>query len=392
MVAESKSPRYTKQPMSIRKLTQAKKHVRILAIETSCDETAAAIVGTEDVETATGTQHMRSKVYSSIVASQDQVHAAFGGVIPEIASRKHIELLWDVVDRALQEAAMTLDDLDAIAVTHAPGLMGALLVGLSFAKGLALSFRVPLIGCQHLAGHLAAMDVSDVLQEASMPWPHVGFVVSGGHTILYLGQCPGDYRLLGETCDDAAGEAFDKVAKVLGLGYPGGRMIEEEAAKWPSGQPNDFYASLPQFSTKQDDLSFSFSGLKTAVVQRLNQGKNASQPLDIPQVCFAFQEKAFEALSRPLSRSIDRFRPKAVLFCGGVAANKRLRHGLSALCEEKGVRFYVPPFRLCTDNAAMIGAAAIRKWNAGLVDDLRLAASPQAIHDTQTLLREFFPA
>jgi N6-L-threonylcarbamoyladenine synthase len=359
--------------------------MKILAIETSCDETAAAVVDDRrDSGPPPLNETAKGWVCSSVVASQDEIHAPFGGVIPELASRRHVEVLPQVVSEALRRARVSLGDLQGIAVTHCPGLMGALLVGLSYAKALAYASGLPLIGVNHLAGHLASV----LLDGHRITWPHLGLVVSGGHTSLYLGQVEERYCLLGSTQDDAAGEAFDKIAKLLNLGYPGGREVEQKAKSFSCAErdaPPSF--SFPRTRLKKGGYGYSFSGLKTAVAQYLRQNPQ----FDVGQVAYVFQESVLQILAEPLTRAIAEFRPRSVLFCGGVAANQRLRQGLCALCEQSGVDFVVPEMQWCTDNAAMIGAAGILKLRAGIIDDLSLTASPQSIHNPEELLQDFFP-
>lgn len=308
----------------------------VLGIETSCDETAAAVV------TSSG------EVLSSIVASQVDVHATFGGVVPELAGRAHLELLTPVIGRAIEESKVGSADskrpsLDAIAATVGPGLVGSLLVGLSEAKALSMAWELPFVAVNHLEGHLFAA----LLDHRELPWPLVVLLVSGGHTMLVSMEGPGRYRLLGETLDDAAGEAFDKVARFLGLSYPGGPAIEKEAA---SGDPEAF--ALPR-AMLAEGLDFSFSGLKTAVVHAVRRSPSASNA----DVAASFQQAVVDVLVTKTVRAAEGTQAGGVCLAGGVAANGPLRRSLSVACEEIGLPLYLPSLAMCTDNAAMIAAA-----------------------------------
>lgn len=311
----------------------------ILAIETSCDETAAAVV--------VGGR----RVVSSVVSSQIDLHARFGGVVPEIASRAHVELCVPVVDQALVEAGITPEAVDVVAATHGPGLVGALLVGVSTAKALATAWAVPYIGVNHLEGHL----VAGSLEEPDLESPLVVLLVSGGHTMLVAMQSPTDYEVLGETLDDAAGEAYDKVARYLGLGYPGGPVIDRLAAE---GDPAA--VDLPR-AMRGDNLDFSFSGLKTAVVNEVRKHPG----LAAADIAASFQAAVVDVLVDKARRAADLIDAKGICIGGGVAANSALRARIVEVCAIDGRRSFVPSLSMCTDNAAMIGAAA---WHRLAVD------------------------
>jgi N6-L-threonylcarbamoyladenine synthase len=331
--------------------------VRILAIETSCDETAAAVV--EDGRI----------VRSSVVSSQVDLHARFGGVVPEIASRAHVELVNPVIAEALVEAGCELSDLDAVAATCGPGLAGALLIGVSAAKAIALATGLPYVGVNHLEGHLYAA----WLDEPDAELPMAVLLVSGGHTMLIAMDGPGSYRVLGETVDDAAGEAFDKVARVLGLGYPGGPAIDQLAA---TGNPDAIAFPRPML---RDGLDFSFSGLKTAVINHIREYPDG----DLADIAASFQEAVVDTLITKLGLAADACDARTLVIGGGVAANSRLRTGVLDLALETGRQALLPSFAMCTDNAAMIGAAAYHRLLAdgptgldgGATPNLRLAST-----------------
>jgi N6-L-threonylcarbamoyladenine synthase len=316
----------------------------VLGIETSCDETSAAIV-------RDGTT-----LLSNIVASQIPLHERYGGVVPELASRRHVETIVPVVRDAFEKAGAAHDDLDGIAVTNGPGLIGSLLVGLCWAKAFAFVRRLPLVGVNHLEGHLAAIH----LEGEAPPFPHVALLVSGGHTSLFRVDRFGGYAALGSTRDDAAGEAFDKVAKMLGLGYPGGAVIERLAAE---GNPEAI--RFPRPHLRSSDLQFSFSGLKTAVANHLARVGRALEAREIRDVCAAFQAAVVEVLIEKTARAARESGVETVLVAGGVAANTALREAMGRKMAETGGRVLCPSRSLCTDNAAMIAAAGFRRLAAG---------------------------
>ncbi len=308
-----------------------------LGIETSCDETAAAVL--EDGR----------RIRSSVIASQDTLHAPYGGIVPELASRRHVEAIWPVVQEALTRAGVTLAEIDGIAATAGPGLIGSLLVGLCFGKALAFARDIPLVGVNHLEGHLYAA----TLDHEGLSFPFTGLVASGGHTNLYLATAPGVYHLLGRTRDDAVGEAFDKVAKLLSLGYPGGPLIEEWARK---GDPNA--VRFPRPVPPRGSYDFSFSGLKTAVVNYVKgAGGTTLDPGLIADICAGFQEAVVDVLVRVSLAAAKASASRRLVLVGGVACNGRLRSKLTERAAEEGVQVYYPKPSLCTDNAAMIAAA-----------------------------------
>ncbi len=325
----------------------------VLGIETSCDETAAAVVA-DGVE-----------LRSNVVASQEALHTPYGGVVPELASRRHVEVIVPVVEKALADAGVGLPDLDGIAVTRGPGLVGSLLVGLAMAKALAYAHRRPLVGVNHLEGHIFA----GFLQEPRPAYPFLALVVSGGHTALYLCPAPLRYRLVGETRDDAAGEAFDKVAKLLDLGYPGGPVVEQTAQ---AGDPRAIPFPVAQISDGAPD--FSFSGLKTAVSLFVRRERPLTAAL-IADICASFQATVVKMLTRKTLRAAARLGVHRILLSGGVAANRALRQGLLAECQERGWELLIPPPRFCTDNAAMIAAAGHARLLAGERAGLTLNAA-----------------
>ncbi len=332
--------------------------MRVLGIESSCDETAAAVV--ED----------GVRVLADVVSSQVKLHARFGGVVPELASRAHVEQVVPVIETALARAGVGFGDLDGIAVTRGPGLVGALLVGVQAAKAIAFARRLPLVGVNHLEGHLAAIFLHD-RDEAPHPvpsWPHLGLLVSGGHTMLLTCRAPGEFTLLGSTRDDAAGEAFDKVAKMLGLGYPGGAVIDRLAKTGDAAS-----VKLPR-AMRRRGLDFSYSGLKTAVADHLaRNGVPTGQAL--ADLCASFQAAVVEQLVRKTLAALDATGLREVQVGGGVAANSGLRAALTAAAAERGVTVHVPPLRRCTDNASMIAAAGSYRLARGERADLRLNAS-----------------
>ena len=334
----------------------------VLGIESSCDETAAAVVSD-------------GRVLSNFVASQDEVHAKYGGVVPELASRRHMESVIPLARCALEKANVSINEIDGIAVTYAPGLLGSLLVGIQFAKGIAYATGKPIIGINHLEGHLNAIR----LERNDVPYPHIGLLVSGGHTSLYLVKGFGDYKLLGATRDDAAGEAFDKVAKLLNLGYPGGPIIDRMSAQ---GDPHAFRFTTPKFehSAKfgggNPHLDFSFSGIKTAVLLN-HRDASASGKVSakyINDLVASFQEAVVKFLTDRAMTAVKQTGAKAVVLAGGVAANRRLRKRLEERCGEENVCCFIPSFELCTDNAAMIAYVGEEHLKLGHSSDMSLNA------------------
>jgi len=327
--------------------------MKLLAIESSCDDTAAAVL-------------VDGVVRSSIVASQDSVHTAFGGVVPELASRSHMRALTPTVERALRDAAVTIDELDAVAATYGPGLVGSLLVGLCAAKAIAYARDLPFVGVNHLEGHLLSVQLERVV-----PFPYVALLVSGGHTSLYLAQGLGDYSLLGSTRDDAAGEAFDKVAKLLGLGYPGGRQIDALAQRGDN-RAIRFPRARLKGARASRRFDFSFSGIKTAVA--LHVREHGGDTARHPDIAASFQEAVIDML---LDTSVAAARSSGVdrlVIAGGVSANSRLRERAAAAAAEQGLDVVIPSPRYCTDNAAMIALAAAYRLARGERDDLSLNA------------------
>jgi tRNA N6-adenosine threonylcarbamoyltransferase len=334
--------------------------MRILGIETSCDETSAAVVE------ETGDVAKPWAIRSNVIASQIPIHREWGGVVPELASRQHIRDICGVVERALAQAGTSWSDLGAIAVTQGPGLVGSLLVGVSFAKAAAAAAGLPLVAVHHLAGHIESL----VLHNGELPLPSVVLVVSGGHTSLYLVERPGQYQLLSRTRDDAAGEAYDKVAKLLGLGYPGGPVIDRLAAAG-----NDRAVALPTTRlTHADrnapelkgDLDFSFSGLKTAVLRHVRTRDAAPAEQEIADIAASFQRVVVTALIERLFDAARQYQANSVGVAGGVSANSRLRADLVERGQRREVPTFLPSLALSTDNAAMIAAAGLRKLRAGI--------------------------
>lgn len=327
----------------------------LLAIESSCDETAAAVLrGGHDV--------LAMQVHSQI-----EIHREYGGVVPEIASRSHVERIGSVVDAALKEASCTLGQIDAIAVTHGPGLVGALLVGLSYAKGLALASALPLVGVNHIAGHIAA----NYLSHAELKPPFVCLVASGGHSHIVLVEDYLHYSLLGRTRDDAAGEAFDKVARALSLPYPGGPELECLARLGNA----DAYALHAGFNAKPT-LEFSFSGIKTAVINILHTAKQRGESVNYADIAASFQKAVVNVLSEKSVMAAKQAGVNTLALAGGVSANETLRQTMRVASVNAGLKFYVPVMRFCTDNAAMIGCAGHHLLMAGHIDALSLNASP----------------
>ncbi|OQB24247.1 MAG: tRNA N6-adenosine threonylcarbamoyltransferase [Firmicutes bacterium ADurb.Bin182] len=325
----------------------------VLAIETSCDETAAAVV-----------KNGRT-VISNIIHSQIPIHQKYGGVVPELASRSHTERIRPVTDEALSKAGLTLKNIDAVAVTFGPGLVGALLTGVSYAKGLALAGKLPLVGINHIHGHIAA----NYLSCAGLEPPFVCLVVSGGHSHIVLVRDYLDLELLGKTRDDAAGEAFDKVARVLGLGYPGGPKLESLAL---SGDPHAFDFHSPFNSGDHPD--FSFSGPKTAVINLLHKAKQKGETVNFADIAASFQLSVVKVLCAKTVRAAKLSKVSLVALAGGVSANKLLRSTMLEMSESEGMKFCCPEFEYCTDNAAMIGSAGFYALMSGRLHGLELNA------------------
>ncbi|MBM7581050.1 tRNA (adenosine(37)-N6)-threonylcarbamoyltransferase complex transferase subunit TsaD [Jeotgalibacillus terrae] len=326
----------------------------ILGIETSCDETAASVVrnGTE--------------IISNVVASQIESHKRFGGVVPEIASRHHVEQMTIVVEEALEQADVTMDDIDAIAVTEGPGLVGALIIGVNAAKAIAFAHQKPLIGVHHIAGHIYA---NRLIEE--MKFPLLSLVVSGGHTELVLMKEHGSFEVIGETRDDAAGEAYDKVARTLGLPYPGGPHIDKLAQE---GTPS---VKLPRAWLEEGSYDFSFSGLKSAVINTLHNAEQRGEEIDVKDLAASFQESVVEVLTEKTKRAVEEYGVKQLLLAGGVAANKGLRTRLTEMFgEREDLELVIPPLSLCTDNAAMIAAAGAVMYEQGKRSTLTMNANP----------------
>lgn len=333
---------------------QACGHARILAIESSCDETAAAVV--EDGRI----------VRSSIISSQIPLHAMYGGVVPEIASRKHVESIEPVVQEALKEAKMSLEDLDAIAVTYGPGLVGALLVGVSYAKGLAYAADLPLIPVNHIEGHVSA----NYLAHPDLEPPFVCLIASGGHSHIVNVEEYGKYILLGQTMDDAAGEAFDKAARVLGLPYPGGPLLDKLSKE---GNPHALKLPHVKIAGKYD---YSFSGLKTALINQVHAMRQRGEDVPAADIAASFQYAVVEMLSdKAVAAAVDTG-ARTVALAGGVASNSQLRAVMEGKCRAHGMDFRMPPPILCTDNAAMIGSAAFYRLMKGEIAGLDLNAAP----------------
>jgi len=343
----------------------------ILGIETSCDETAAAIVE------ETGDTAKPWAIRSNVIASQVAIHREWGGVVPELASRQHVRDICGVVEHALSEAAVGWNDLGAIAVTQGPGLVGSLLVGVSFAKAAAAAAGLPLVGVHHLAGHIESV----ALHNGEIPLPAVMLVVSGGHTSLYLVRSPGSYELISRTRDDAAGEAYDKVAKLLGLGYPGGPIIDklakqgnDIAIRWPGTRLTHADRNAPEL---KGDLDFSFSGLKTAVLRHVTLRREQGTPLsdqEVADICASFQRAVVKTLVERTFTAQRRYAARSVGVAGGVSANSRLRADIKAYGDAREVPTFVPSLQLSTDNAAMIAAAGLRKLRAGVTSAMDMNA------------------
>lgn len=325
-----------------------------LGVESSCDDTSVAVI-------ADGV-----RIKSNIIASQLATHAKFGGVVPELAARCHLDALLPLYRLALEEAGMTLDQVNLIAVTYGPGLVGSLLVGLSFAKGLALSKGIPWVGVNHIEGHIYA----NLLEHPDLKPPLICLTVSGGHTELLYIQEWGHYQILGQTLDDAAGEAFDKVARVLGLGYPGGPAIDRLARDL---EPT---IAFPRVKSLADRYDFSFSGLKTAVINYLHQQRQRGETTDVSAVAASFQWHLVQQLCSKVIRALDAYPANALLLSGGVAANSLLRAQCRQAAATAGIPLYYPSLQLCTDNAAMIAAAGYFRYRKSGASPMGLTADP----------------
>jgi len=329
--------------------------VLVLGLETSCDETSAAVI-------ADG-----RKILSNVISSQIPVHQKYGGVVPELASRRHVENVIPVVDQALTEAGVRLADIDAVGVTYGPGLVGALLVGVAAAKALAFAASIPLIAVHHLEGHMFA----PFLTHPELEPPFVALIVSGGHTSLVEVRDYASFYLLGQTRDDAAGEAFDKVARVLGLPYPGGPQVETLAAE---GNPRAI--RFPRSFSGDETFEFSFSGLKSAVINTLHTAEQRGHSLNPADVAASFQQAVVDILAEKSLQAVQNCKSRSLVLSGGVAANQSLRWELERRCQAAGVRLYCPDTVLCTDNAAMIGCRAFYQMQSGDISDLSLNAVP----------------
>ena len=327
--------------------------MNILAVESSCDETAVAIV-------RDGRQ-----VLTDCIASQVALHREYGGVVPEIASRKHIEAIYALADQALKEAQLTRDEIDAVAVTYAPGLIGAVLVGVNFAKAAALAMDKPLIPVHHIRGHIAA----NYIAYPELKPPFLCLVVSGGHTMIIEVKDYTDMNILGTTLDDAAGECFDKVGRVLGMPYPGGSAVDKAARQ---GDPTKYV--LPRSKPGENPYNMSFSGLKTAALNLIHHAEQVGEELDIPSLCASFTAAVSDTLVPRVTMALEQTGYRKIAVAGGVAANSRIRADILAAAEKLGAEVYLPPLSLCGDNAAMIGAQAYYEYLAGNIADMSLNA------------------
>lgn len=331
------------------------KDIIILAIESSCDETSCAIVKNG------------REVLSNVIYSQVDLHEEYGGVVPEIASRNHIKKISMIVDNALEEAKITIGDVDGVATTYGPGLVGALLVGMSFAKALSFSLGVPLIPVNHMEGHICA----NFIEHRELEPPLMALVVSGGHTHIVHMKDYDDYEVLGMTRDDASGEAFDKVARILGLGYPGGPAIDK-AAK--NGNPHAI--KFKRTYLEEGTLDFSFSGIKSAVLNHVNSAKMKNQEINVEDISASFQKAVVDVLVDKTLEAAKRINVKNIVLAGGVAANTSLRNSLKEALESQGRKLYFPSFKLCTDNAAMIGCSGYYNMKNGEISNMKLNAVP----------------
>lgn len=336
-------------------MLESEKEIKILAIESSCDETAAAVVKNGRI------------VESNVISSQIELHKLYGGVVPEIASRKHIEKINQVVQAALDEAGCTLDDIDAIGVTYGPGLVGALLVGVAEAKAIAYARNLPLVGVHHIEGHISA----NYIEHPNLEPPFICLVVSGGHTHLVCVKEYGKYEIIGRTRDDAAGEAFDKVARAIGLGYPGGPKIDKLSKE---GNPEAI--TFPKAHVADAPYDFSFSGVKSSVLNYINSCEMKGITYNQADIAASFQKAVIDVLVEHSMKAVDEYGLKQFAIAGGVAANSGLREAMKQACEAKGITFSYPSPIFCTDNAAMIGAAAYYEYLAGTRHGLDLNAVP----------------
>ncbi|MCI9527259.1 MAG: tRNA (adenosine(37)-N6)-threonylcarbamoyltransferase complex transferase subunit TsaD [Lachnospiraceae bacterium] len=336
-------------------MDSSQRDVTILAIESSCDETAAAVV------------RNGREVLSNVISSQIALHTLYGGVVPEIASRKHIEKINQVIEEALANAQTSLSEMDAIAVTYGPGLVGALLVGVAEAKAIAYAAGKPLLGVHHIEGHINA----NYIENEELEPPFLCLVVSGGHTHLVKVTDYGKYEILGRTRDDAAGEAFDKVARAIGLGYPGGPKIEQV-----SKEGNAQAIAFPRAKVAENPYDFSFSGVKSAVLNYINGCNMKNIPIVQADIAASFQKAVTDVLVEHAMMAVEEFQVRKFAIAGGVAANATLRNGMREACEQRNVQFYHPSPVFCTDNAAMIGTAAYYEYLAGRRDGWDLNAVP----------------
>ncbi len=327
----------------------------ILGIESSCDETAAAVIKNGRY------------IMSNVISSQIDLHKKYGGVVPEIASRKHVELIMPVVHQALEEAGVSLKEIDAVGVTYGPGLVGALLVGLTAAKAIAFAANKPLVGVHHIEGHIAA----NYLQEPELEPPFICLVASGGHSHIVHVKSYSEFEILGQTRDDAAGEAFDKISRAIGLGYPGGPLIDKNALTG-----NSKAIQFPRVTFEDGSLDFSFSGLKTAVLNYLNRMEQTGEQINIPDVAASFQQAVVDVLVRNTIAAAKMKNIDKIALAGGVAANTQLRNDMKLIAEKQGIKVIYPGLILCTDNAAMIGCAAYYEFINGKRAGMDLNAVP----------------
>ena len=326
----------------------SEKDTLILAIESSCDETAASVV-------------------SNVISSQIELHKLYGGVVPEIASRKHIEKINQVIEEALEEAEVTLDDLDAVGVTYGPGLVGALLVGVAEAKAISYAKKLPLVGVHHIEGHVSA----NYIEHPDLEPPFMCLIVSGGHTHLVIVKDYGEFEILGRTRDDAAGEAFDKVARAIGLGYPGGPKIDKLAK-----EGNAEAIQFPKAKLESGPYDFSFSGVKSAVLNYINKCKMQGEEFDRADLAASFQKAVVDTLVEKAVKAAKEYHMDKLAIAGGVASNSALRGAMENACKKEGIQFYYPSPIFCTDNAAMIGVAAYYEYQKGTRHGLDLNAVP----------------